>query len=195
MKMKKLFNLFIFTTLAPFLFGGVDVRIEGAFGVRLGDTYQVNDKLIQRTREFEFTPVSSSDIFQTYHVKLTPKSRKIYSISAEGYVQNEIVYEKMDSLRYELAKKYLVPNLRLDTITSIMNRTNRLYVEEAILTDGGSITLSYPHSPTRGILNEPRAHLTAYSEGNKCVMEVVDVALFKLSIQEDEELRKLQNDS
>ena len=87
-------------------------KITGAFGVKLG---QILSSQMIKTSELAFTdegddtysfsPDKKFRSFSTYMIKITPKTRKIYSISAEGKIYSDPTCEEEQALIMAIIKK------------------------------------------------------------------------------------------
>jgi len=83
MKIKTLFFLSLF-----FLSFNLQAKeIEGAFGLKFNSHKESEDK---KTKKIKFIPEEGFEflMFQNYYYSVTPKTNKIYSISAEGNIIN-----------------------------------------------------------------------------------------------------------
>ena len=97
-----------FATVSAF---GAD-KIEGAFGMKLGDTFETNSaigtsKLTDGTPMYEFSTTNGFRSFKRYYVMITPTTKKIYSIWAIGTAENTESAKKEQALIIEiLQQKY-----------------------------------------------------------------------------------------
>jgi len=69
-------------------------RIEGAFGARIGDKFDVEtaigkSHMTDGTPLYKFTPINPYDKFDTYYILITPVTKIIYSIWAQGEMEND----------------------------------------------------------------------------------------------------------
>ncbi len=86
--------------------------IEGAFGVKLGDIFDLNNSIGQYTMPddlimYEFTPTNPFHWFDHYYVMVTPQTQVIHSIWGIGSVRHIDYCEEEAALIYEaLQKRY-----------------------------------------------------------------------------------------
>jgi len=94
--MKKILSIIIFAVLATALIALVVLKpqskfekIEGAFGLKLGDVFDVTAKGTD-----SFTPQTPTRSFDRYFVHTTPKSRRIHHIGATADFSSKSDLEK-----------------------------------------------------------------------------------------------------
>ena len=87
-------------------------KITGAFGLKLGQI--LSSQMIETSElaftykgddTYSFSPEKEFRSFSTYMVKITPKTRKIYSISAEGNIRSASACGKEQALIMAIIKK------------------------------------------------------------------------------------------
>lgn len=76
--------------------------IDGAFGIRFNEKMEKANKSLDN---YEVKPKTKFELFQEYYVALTPKSKKVYSITASGDVQTTC-REDMNLVKTALEDKY-----------------------------------------------------------------------------------------
>jgi hypothetical protein len=109
--MKKLFPLILFAVFAALASAEVKTeRIEGAFGVKLGDTFDPvkasgKGALTDGTPMYQFTPEKPFRSFKRYFVMITPKTNRIYSIWGIGDFENTPTAQKEQALILEILKQ------------------------------------------------------------------------------------------
>lgn len=117
-------------------------KITGAFGLKLG---QILSSQMIETSELAFT-YESDDIylfspekkfrsFSAYVVGITPKSRKIYSISAMGIMDDDSTCKKEQALIMAILKKKYGEVKKLSSLQLIMQRNRSVITECSGLSD------------------------------------------------------------
>ncbi len=92
--------------------GGAVSAIEGAFGVKLGKKFDTNkglgkSNLTGKTPLYQFPPVMPYDKCDLYYVLITPETKIIYSILAQGEMENnEACTRAQEVLMEQLTSKY-----------------------------------------------------------------------------------------
>ncbi len=92
--------------------GGAVSAIKGAFGVKLGDKYDTNkglgkSNLAGEIPLYAFPPVKPYDKCDSYYVLITPETKIIYSILAQGEMgSNEACKSEQEVLMEQLTSKY-----------------------------------------------------------------------------------------
>ncbi|HEY3853855.1 MAG TPA: hypothetical protein VGO67_05625 [Verrucomicrobiae bacterium] len=87
-------------------------KIEGAFGKKLGELFDVTSavgqsQLTDGTPMYEFTPTNAFRSLKKYYVFVTPTTKKIYSIWGTGPTENTETGKKEQALIMEiLQEKY-----------------------------------------------------------------------------------------
>jgi hypothetical protein len=87
-------------------------KIEGAFGIKLGDTFDTNSaigtsKLTDGTPMYQFSTTNGFRSFQRYYLMITPTTKRVYSIWAIGTAENTESAKKEQALIIEiLQQKY-----------------------------------------------------------------------------------------
>ena len=87
-------------------------RIEGAFGARIGEKFDVETAIGKShmrdgTPLYKFSPINPYDKFDTYYILITPVSKIIYSIWAQGEMENDDVCKHEQKVLMELlTEKY-----------------------------------------------------------------------------------------
>jgi hypothetical protein len=90
-------------------------KIEGAFGLKLGDVFHPpNDlagaKQTEREIRYPFTPETANKIFSEYYVFITPTSHRIYRIVALAkYRDGNAGYKVSQAISALLRQKYGEP--------------------------------------------------------------------------------------
>jgi len=87
-------------------------KITGAFGIKLGQTFNPQDaigksSLTDGTPMYQFSPKKKFRSFSTYYVLITPKTHKVYAIWGIGAMENDPSCKKEQALVMAiLQKKY-----------------------------------------------------------------------------------------
>jgi hypothetical protein len=84
-------------------------RIEGAFGISLGQTFEPanaigESALTDGTKMYQFSPEKPFRSFKRYYVLITPKTNKVYSIWGLGDFENTPTAKKEQALIMEILK-------------------------------------------------------------------------------------------
>ncbi|MFW5751758.1 MAG: hypothetical protein ACOCW8_00315 [bacterium] len=98
--------------LFPFMVIMAAQKVTGAFGFKFGETFNINDAT--RTSEtknglplYGVTPEKPVKYFKNYFLKITPKSKKIYSIWGIGhYNSNQRCVTDLEVVKALMEKKY-----------------------------------------------------------------------------------------
>ena len=85
-------------------------RIEGAFGMKLGDVFDPakatgKGSLTDGTPMYQFAPQKPFRSFKRYFVMITPKTNRIYSIWGIGDFENTPTAQKEQALIMEILKQ------------------------------------------------------------------------------------------
>ena len=116
---RKVFKMKVYLTvtsiflllLIPSLTNAYD-KIDGAFGISLGTTFESSQSIGQSsltdgTPMYQFSPTKQFRSFSRYYVLITPTTNKIYSIWGLGSIENTQKCEKeRDLVMSLLEKKY-----------------------------------------------------------------------------------------
>jgi hypothetical protein len=92
--------------------GGAVSAIEGAFGVKLGENYDANkglgkSNLADETSLYQFPPIKPYDKCDSYYVLITPETKIIYSILAQGEMESKKTCKREQKVLMEqLTSKY-----------------------------------------------------------------------------------------
>ena len=105
--MKHILTLF---TLAAFAFSAsATEKIEGGFGLKLGDSFEPSGSrfLAEDADAFEFTPKVANPAFSTYVVFITPNSHQIYRILAISKpLESGTGFEQSNTILALIHRKY-----------------------------------------------------------------------------------------
>lgn len=113
MKIKKIVSMMALMIIS--FSSHAEERIDGAFGLKLGDTFDKQSAISQGeltdgTPMYQFTPSKSFRSFTRYYALITPKTNKIYSIWGIGSIENDPSCKKEQALVMSiLQKKYGKP--------------------------------------------------------------------------------------
>ena len=83
-------------------------KITGAFGVKLGQvlsSQMIKTSAFLGDNKYSFDPEKKFRSFSTYLIEITPKTRKIYSISAMGDMDDDPTCEEEQALIMAIIKK------------------------------------------------------------------------------------------
>jgi hypothetical protein len=107
---QKIFVLFLATACLSVAAEPKIDRIEGAFGLKLGDQFAPEKAvgkaaLTDGTPMYQFAPEKPFRSFKRYFVLVTPKTNRIYSIWGIGEFENQPTAEKEQALLLEILKQ------------------------------------------------------------------------------------------
>jgi len=116
------FNSAAENTLAQEKPSGAASAIEGAYGVKLGEKFDTKiaigrSKLTDRTPSYKFSPIDPYDKCDSYYVYITPKTNIIYSIVAQGEMENEATCKHEQNVLTELLTKKYGPTEKMESFT------------------------------------------------------------------------------
>ena len=157
-------------------------NITGAFGVKLGQT--LSSQMI-KTSELKFTyeiddiysfyPEKKFRSFSTYTIRITPKTRKIYSISAQRGMYDYSTCEKEQALIMVLLTKKYGEKDPFSLYGQTISQGNRSVSTECrhFLFDGGTLEITYLDSK----LAEPAENARIAAENARIAAENERIAL------------------
>ena len=119
-KVKTLHIAILITGISFSIFSafGAD-RIEGAFGKKLGDTFDPasaigTSQLTDGTPMYEFSTTHGFRSFKRYYVLITPTTRKIYCIWGIGSAENTKSGQKEQALIMEIGSFTVLTMITVD---------------------------------------------------------------------------------
>jgi len=108
--------------------GPIYSQINEAFGKKLGDVFDITqgEETIMRGGEvsYDFKPINPAGNFNLYRVVITPKTRRIYSIIAQGNIGSG--QDENDAINFivdQLTKKYGPENTKEE-----QRRSNHIFI-------------------------------------------------------------------
>lgn len=144
-----------------------EIIIEGAFGLKLGDT--VSDPMSDSEFFNFFKPTETLEWFSLYEYSCTPVSRKIYEIKASGYCK----IEDLDIIRVLINEKYKRELQLGKDINDLPAYGLQIHQRHIILSMNVSdnqgmlkITLEYTDMDLLSLANDEREELLRIKAGN-----------------------------
>lgn len=119
-----MFTFFFLLLLIPFSVVIAEDRINGAFGMNLGQTFDPEmaigkASLTDGTPMYRFVPKKKFRSFSHYYVLITPKSHIVYAIWGIGEIKNTSVCKKEQKLLMSILKDKYGKEKKKDFVSSL----------------------------------------------------------------------------